>query len=1000
MMFLLHISESFGYSGYVGQTISLPAPAVSGTIDGAAWMSSANNYVSVSGSHYSAEATILQYFTGTVTIDCQYAYSYYIGTKKYYGNSHAYYTITCMPSRLTLSKKEITIGVGDEYELEYSNSTGYTVNAYWETSDNSIASILDGRENGKWLSAQKATIYGKAEGTAIIKCDGFTGETAPTCVVTVKKKVPINISHASGIVEKGTKVTISTPGETGTEIYYTLNGSTPSKNSTRYSSDGIVINSDCTIKAIAYKDNYAESSILSRDYKIAVHATGVKVDLPFKKVLVGEKMTASCSLIPSSANTNNGVSWSSDNVKIATVDSKTGEIKGIAAGTTYIRAKTEKGYSDICKVAVVNPTTISDVKMVACSNVYSASSHAFILQSDGTLWASGSNNCGQLGDGTTTSRNGFVKVMSDVSKVATGARYSLIIKKDGSLWVCGSNNSGQLGDGTTNDCYTPVKIMIDVESVCAGEVHSLIVKKDGSLWTCGSNSDGQLGDGTTTNRKTPIKIMDDVSAVSAGRLTSFILKKDGSLYACGNNSNGQLGDGTLTDRSTPVKIMSDVATMSAGTLHTLFVKKDGSLWGCGNRYAGKLGDGTTYNLKRKTPFKIIDGGIKTVSAGYTHSLAVDDNGALWGCGSNCYGLQEGADPTFFSKVIDTGVKQAEAGHGCSIVVKNDNSIWACGYNYDGMLGLGQENERFMEFVKIHEPLSPSIVTISDTEQSVLSGKSVKLSYKFTDGSTSEKVTWTSDDSSIATVSSDGTVKGIKSGTTFINVIASNGDMDWCKVTVTGTDVKQTVTLSSAGYATFYDADFAYTLPSGLSAQVVTANNSGKLTYKTIASSYGVIPKGVPVILVSNNRTGGTYTLTSSTSSTSYTGSNLLHGSNTQTMTSNVNGVSTYGNSNYVYYKLSYGKSGSVNANKLGWYWGANNGAAFSIAGGKAWLALPKSSAQSMEAMLPLEEDATGIDEIEQNNAIPTEGYLYNMSGQKVGNDYRGVIIRNGKKIIK
>ena len=51
-------------------------------------------------------------------------------------------------------------------------------------------------------------------------------------------------------------------------------------------------------------------------------------------------------------------------------------------------------------------------------------------------------------------------------------------------------------------------------------------------------------------------------------------------------------------------------------------------------------------------------------------------------------------------------------------------------------------------------------------------------------------------------------------------------------------------------------------------------------------------------------------------------------------------------------------------------------------------------------MLPLEEDATGIDEIEQNNAIPTEGYLFNMAGQRVGNDYNGIIIVNGKKVIR
>ena len=218
----------------------------------------------------------------------------------------------------------------------------------------------------------------------------------------------------------------------------------------------------------------------------------------------------------------------------------------------------------------------------------------------------------------------------------------------------------------------------------------------------------------------------------------------------------------------------------------------------------------------------------------------------------------------------------------------------------------------------------------------------------------------------------------------------------------GTVVNLTVTLSSAGYATFFNASNNFKLPAGLSALVITSESGQALIYKTIASgdAGGIIPKGVPVILVSNSRTGGTYTLTSTTEGASYTGSNLLHGSSVQTMTSNANGVSTTGNSNYVYYKLSYGKSGSTNANKLGWYWGASNGAPFTIEGGKAWLALPKSSAQSLDCILFTDDDATAVDGIGQGDARPAEGVPYNMAGQRVGNGYKGMVIMNGKKVIK
>ena len=212
-----------------------------------------------------------------------------------------------------------------------------------------------------------------------------------------------------------------------------------------------------------------------------------------------------------------------------------------------------------------------------------------------------------------------------------------------------------------------------------------------------------------------------------------------------------------------------------------------------------------------------------------------------------------------------------------------------------------------------------------------------------------------------------------------------------------------VILSSAGYATFYNTYNNFKIPVGLSAQVVTFDSYGNLSYNTIAN--GIIPKGVPVILKSNNKRGGTYTLTSTTESATYSGENLLHGSSSQTMTSNVNGVSTSGNSSYVYYKLAYGKSGSVNANKFGWYWGANNGAAFSIEGGKAWLALPITNAQSKRAVLFIDDDmsiddATSIDNIEQSCNNEANSIQYNMAGQRVDNSYNGIIIVNGKKIVR
>ena len=74
-----------------------------------------------------------------------------------------------------------------------------------------------------------------------------------------------------------------------------------------------------------------------------------------------------------------------------------------------------------------------------------------MLKSDGTLWAKGSNNYGQLGlDDTSISSSVVTQVATDVKKVVCGKQCTYILKNDGTLWACGNNSNGNLGiDDTT-----------------------------------------------------------------------------------------------------------------------------------------------------------------------------------------------------------------------------------------------------------------------------------------------------------------------------------------------------------------------------------------------------------------------------------------------------------------------------------------------------------------------------------------------------------------------
>ena len=75
--------------------------------------------------------------------------------------------------------------------------------------------------------------------------------------------------------------------------------------------------------------------------------------------------------------------------------------------------------------------------------------------------------------------------------------HSGMIKEDKSLWMWGSNEQGQIGDGTTEDSLEPKKVLEGVKSIGVGPIISGAVKEDGSLWIWGYNAYGQIGDGTT-----------------------------------------------------------------------------------------------------------------------------------------------------------------------------------------------------------------------------------------------------------------------------------------------------------------------------------------------------------------------------------------------------------------------------------------------------------------------------------------------------------------------
>ncbi|RIJ71373.1 hypothetical protein D1871_14330 [Nakamurella silvestris] len=315
----------------------------------------------------------------------------------------------------------------------------------------------------------------------------------------------------------------------------------------------------------------------------------------------------------------------------------------------------------------------------------SVGSNSACAVADGDAYCWGSNDHGQLGDGTFTDRNSPVPVVANgalsgrkVSAVSTNSFHACAIAR-GAAFCWGENANGELGNSgfDPGNHNFPVPVFsagllngVTINSIATGYDHTCVTGA-GHAYCWGKNDNGQLGTGDNLNTINPRSVSS--TGVMAGK-SVFALAAGGnstcaiagvaatrSAYCWGDNSGGQVGDNTLTDRNSPVKVTL-VGTATAITVDELGGCSivDGTAYCWGKNDNGRLGNNST--TLSKHPVKVSQAGVLgtrrelAVSAGRSHTAAVAVTSPVFG--------DVGANASFYDDiewVAGTGTSTGYAG---------------------------------------------------------------------------------------------------------------------------------------------------------------------------------------------------------------------------------------------------------------------------------------------------------------------------------------------------
>jgi alpha-tubulin suppressor-like RCC1 family protein len=326
------------------------------------------------------------------------------------------------------------------------------------------------------------------------------------------------------------------------------------------------------------------------------------------------------------------------------------------------------------------PTPVPITAESGSTQVSMGCSHALYLHSDGTVWASGWNNFGQLGDGSSESTTTATQVLglTDVVAVAAGCYHSLALESDGTVWLWGQYQgvtTSNPPDGTCPGLGSSVPCFLHptqwvgpagITQIAAGTLDEVALATDGTVYAGGQIGNAHL---TLPNPATDIAMQSYV----AEAITST-----GQVYQWGNSSPAP------SDTPTVVPGITGFATaLAGGGLSGYAVTSGGTVWAWGDDRYGQLGNGGTASESTAIQVPGLPP-VVAVAAGFWHGVALASSGGVWAWGDNLNGEVGPQQPEAVEAVpsqvpgIDTAIAITAGGYSTIALIADKSSTAVTG----------------------------------------------------------------------------------------------------------------------------------------------------------------------------------------------------------------------------------------------------------------------------------------------------------------------------------